>query len=393
MKIGLYGILGVYNFGCEAIVRGATSFIRAKYPDAEIIYFTYNYDYDSKVLSDLDILVEPIIINRSIPNRIYNRLSISLGLNNRKLMFDYKRIIDKVDLVVSIGGDIYTIPKCLREKKKYPYYNSLVDFCNKAIGSGKKVIVYGASVGPFGEYKKAVNYYKRNMEKYDLIICRETESIGYLNSIGINNCVFFPDPAFQVKTTEEVQDSQDYIGVNLSPLSIREIYGDLNEDCIKRVADILDELHEKSGQDLLFIPHVISKDKNDNDYLFLNTVKEHMQHNNHVRFANTDGGFIGIKKQLHSCRIVISARMHCAINAIVEGVPTIFLAYSQKSVGMCKYVYCSDKWLIDIQNINNYLIPKALEMINVRDDVSQYLDGRNIEIDNYYSHNIKTINF
>ena len=50
MKIGLYGIYGVYNFGCEAIVRGAVKLIHDLYPSAEIIYFTYNFEYDRNVL-------------------------------------------------------------------------------------------------------------------------------------------------------------------------------------------------------------------------------------------------------------------------------------------------------------------------------------------------------
>lgn len=33
MNIGLYGIYGVYNFGCEAIVRGTVQFIERVYPE------------------------------------------------------------------------------------------------------------------------------------------------------------------------------------------------------------------------------------------------------------------------------------------------------------------------------------------------------------------------
>jgi len=40
MRIGLYGIGGVYNFGCEAIVRGAYKVIQGLYPGADIVYFS-----------------------------------------------------------------------------------------------------------------------------------------------------------------------------------------------------------------------------------------------------------------------------------------------------------------------------------------------------------------
>jgi polysaccharide pyruvyl transferase WcaK-like protein len=54
MKVGLYGILGVYNFGCEAIVRGAYNFIRTVYPESEIVYFSYSPEFDKRALADLN---------------------------------------------------------------------------------------------------------------------------------------------------------------------------------------------------------------------------------------------------------------------------------------------------------------------------------------------------
>lgn len=92
-------------------------------------------------------------------------------------MIDYEAIIDSVDVIVSIGGDIYTIPQVARERHKYSYYNPLVDFCERAIRKGKEVIVYGASVGPWGKYKKAIDYNIQALSKYKMIFCREETSI------------------------------------------------------------------------------------------------------------------------------------------------------------------------------------------------------------------------
>nr|WP_317354366.1 hypothetical protein [uncultured Agathobacter sp.] len=69
VRIGLYGIFGVYNFGCEAIVRGAYKFINKIYSDAQIMYFSYNYEYDRKALSDLDLVVVPIIKKASFTDK------------------------------------------------------------------------------------------------------------------------------------------------------------------------------------------------------------------------------------------------------------------------------------------------------------------------------------
>ena len=61
---------------------------------------------------------------------------------------------------------------------------------------------------------------------------------------------------------------------------------------------------------------------------------------------------------MRECKIVISARMHCAINAVCENIPTIFLSYSQKSIGMCQYVYGTKEWVVPINNAEIELIPK-----------------------------------
>ena len=108
-----------------------------------------------------------------------------------------------------------------------------------------------------------------------------------------------------------------------------------------------------------------------------------MKHKNNVTFADCSGGFLGIKKQLRECKIVISARMHCAINAVCENVPTIFLSYSQKSIGMCKYVYGDDKWVILLNEIQTNLIEKAKEMLDDRETIIQVLSRRNREIQEY----------
>ena len=83
--------------------------------------------------------------------------------------------------------------------------------------------------------------------------------------------------------------------------------------------------------------------------------------------------------------------MHCAVNAIVENVPAIFLSYSQKSIGMCKFVYGSEEWLIDLKDAPMQLAPMIQKMMEVRDEIIQKLEIRNREIDAYYDENINKL--
>ena len=72
--------------------------------------------------------------------------------------------------------------------------------------------------------------------------------------------------------------------------------------------------------------------------------------------------------------------MHCAINAICESVPTIFLSYSQKSIGMCKYVYGNEKWTINIREMDKKLLGLALDMLRDKDEIANFLQSVNIRI-------------
>lgn len=61
MKVYLYGIQGVYNYGCEAMVRGISEKFKNMYPDCRVIYKTPDLANDSRVLSDCNTVeLEPI---------------------------------------------------------------------------------------------------------------------------------------------------------------------------------------------------------------------------------------------------------------------------------------------------------------------------------------------
>lgn len=375
MVIGLYGIHGTYNFGCEAIVRGATQFVSDVFPEAKIKYLSYSYEFDRKALFDLDIEVVPIKEKKTFVKRCINKVLRVFNVNRQYFYFDMKSLLSDVDMILSIGGDIYTIPSVYREKEKYLYYNSLIDFCNK---SRKPIAVYGASVGPWGVYDRAIKYYSCNMKKYKAILCREQCSVDYLNKLQFNNMVFFPDPAFQLGTGKN--NRGDFIGINLSPLSFYEVYGSYGEEQIVRMARLIDELCERFNRPILFLPHVLSNVEGDNDLWFLEKIMSVMNHRDNVTIADSKGGFLGIKQSIQNCHIVISARMHCAINAMEENVPTIMLAYSQKSIGMCEYIYGENQWCVSLKDLEATLINRINEMDQRYEEIVGKLSKRNEKI-------------
>ena len=388
-RIAIYGIGGLYNYGCEAIVRGTVEYIRNVYGnDVSITYYSRNMK-DDKIITD-SLGVNIVDIGRKSS---FFRKCISKAIDILELPItpfytkEFELIINNSDLIVSVGGDIYTIPKYLRNKKKYRYVNYLVEFGEKAIRAGKKVVIYGASIGPFGEYDKALNYYINHLRKIDQIICREEESVEYLRNQGItNNVRFLPDPAFLVgKCCNESE--RRYIGVNLSELSLQELYGKLTEERLLSICNLLSDIFQKTGFPLMFIPHVISPHTvEDNDLLFLEKVVNKLPENlKEKTILVRPKNFIDAKIYLNQCKVVIAARMHCAVNSIIEGTPAIFLAYSQKSKGMAGFIYGGEHWCVPIQQIDRNLLPVITELMENYNNIKAQIDKRNIEISEIYN--------
>lgn len=384
--IGLYGIYGLYNFGCEAIVRGSYQMLKAVYPHSRIVYFSYNYEYDKDVLTDLEIEVIKIRTRRSWLLKCANKFLQIIGCEKRIFSFDYQKMVEKADCIFSIGGDIYTIAQVLRQKKKYRYYNGLADFCDRCIALGKDVYVYGASVGPFGDYPKAVQYYRKHLAKYQKIICREDYSVQYLRGLGLTNTAFMPDPAFAVKGAVCSPQEKKYIGLNLSPLSLHELYGPAASKQIKPLAEMIEKLCETFSQDILLLPHVLAPNPQDNDLHFMSLLKDSVNPKYRQRLKMTEyhKGFLGIKQVLHQCEMVIAARMHCAVNAVTENIPALFLSYSQKSRGMAQYVYGHEKWVLPLAQAPRQLPLLAREMYRQKTQIAAFLQERNRQIEQDY---------
>lgn len=373
-RYGLYGIGGVYNFGCEAIVRGLVSTLKDLDDQCEIVYLTPNLEYDQERLGDLPLAFKMVRAKDSFIKKVVRKGFAVLGAEKRPLRVDLDDLLDGIDVLVSIGGDMYTIPAHLRAHDEYPYYNHLLDVCDRACDRDIPVVLYGASVGPFGDYVKAVEYYKNALRRYALIVCREYGSVDYLHTLGIDeNVMFLPDPAFCVASQcAEGDGGSSYIGINLSPLSFAEMTGvEDGRSGTDKALSLVKEILSVFDSRLLFVPHVLSSDPRDDDLGFMRAVYSMLDEDEKQRvdFADCSSGFVGIKAHLRQCSMVVAARMHCAINALHEDIPTIFLSYSQKSRGMCSYVYGSEDWVFSIDGAQINLLNAMKRMHGEREEI------------------------
>lgn len=374
----LIGIGGVYNYGCEAIVRGTEAIIRRKWPEARIVYASCRPEDDKQRLDGSGVE----IINRRLKGR-YSMRNIIRKLNSYagivwKPMLDSTKLLNGVDAILSIGGDIYTLGS------NCEYIASLPKFGDLAESRGIPYMLWGASVGPFNDNPQAKKFFKKHLGKISMISAREKDTVDYLASIGIiDNVVPCADPAFLVapeiiRTSSTVNDNLT-IGLNLSPLSAEHL-GISLDNAITIQAQMIEKLVEKFEAHVLLVPHVICDfAEGDDDLRYMERIMKKIstKYQGQVSLLDTDLGFIGTKEQLIKCDLIIAARMHCAINATAAHVPTLLLAYSQKAQGMAEYIYGHRKWVLSLDDFcSDKCIPAVRQMLDAKEDVHYCLADR-----------------
>lgn len=389
LTIGLYGIGGTYNYGCEAIVRGTEIILRDTYPDLEIVYASPRAEDDRKRLSGCKIKIVDRNYNSFFSfSKINSILSYNTGYYLNGFFNEDFSWADECDMIFSIGGDLYTLPDN-HEMRRFPrYYNPLIHFGEIMMNLNKKFIVWGASIGPFEKDLIAKRIFVDHLSKANLITSREPMTSSYLRDVGITkNVVDFPDPAFVLKnpffSEKEIKSKNDdiVIGLNLSPLSATQL--DIDNE-IEFGANIIRNLVKKFNADLILIPHVVS-DFNvlDDDLRYLKSIYESLSEDiiEKVQLIEHDPGYLGIRDTLKSCDIIIASRMHCCINSISIGIPTIFLSYSKKSLGMSQYIYNDNEFVYPLDKITDEsFFTLVKKIIFKKDDITNYLNRRLEEI-------------
>ncbi|MGA1871249.1 MAG: polysaccharide pyruvyl transferase family protein [bacterium] len=380
----LHGIGGVYNYGCEAIVRGTVIILRTIWPECKIRYASRRPIEDRQALADCNIEVVDHLSFRLL-KRIMGHSLWRCHLPYKWVYRESLRWVRKSDCIISIGGDIFTLPPQFSSKKNF----TQVDFANRVISSKKKFILWGASIGPFDDWPSAVPIFKRILQNTTLITAREQDTIDYLKSLGIlKNVVRVADPAFLMLATKGdngfpfPDSTKPVLGVNLSPLSVKYVFGlNMIDQVRKEQIEILRKIINVLDVNILLVPHVICpQQKNDDDYNYLFNIYESLIKNNNlqdrVALLPPSLGARRTKRLISRCDVLLAARMHCAIAGVSSGVPCLFLSYSAKAKGMAKYVYGNGKWVIPLQDFKREdIIQKIVELIENRKIIREKLSS------------------
>lgn len=341
-KIVLYSHGGSGNHGCEAIVRGTFNVLHGEVDEL------YSYRPKEDIKYGLNEILNIKEHKSFYPHFSLKRLKASLLVRlfhndeyAEKITYDalFKNL-KKGDIALSIGGDNY----CYSSYKEHAILNK---YLNKM---GVKTVLWECSVEP----SLIDEEMKKDLEKYSLIVARETISYEALKKVN-NNVIYSPDPAF-VMNSEKSDDNyklffeKETIGINISPVVIE--YSKHDDIVLKNVYVLIDYILQNTEYNIALIPHVSWEFTNDTE--ILTSIKNHYAENKRIILI-PEMEARKLKYIISKCSLFIGSRTHATIAAYSSNVPTLVLGYSVKAKGIAKDIFGSyEKFVISTQELNYF---------------------------------------
>ena len=351
-KFYLNGIQSLQNRGIDAIVRSTLALLKEHFGEVVVIVPSDNIEMDQRLWPDAENEGICFIEAYSPPyKKIWQFSQRNTGILLERFLWPFpfpaqhKILLQTVDIVLSIGGDNYST--------EYGFPSFLIGMDQLAIKEKKPTVLWGASVGPFSDYKDLESIMARHLSTMSAITVRETLSEYYTKkNLSLENVEYFPDPAFSLKPQKVdlssfwPQENQDsVIGFNVSPYLKR--FGDKAIDSIDEIALFIEEVITNYDCSVLLIPHVIH-----DDLTILNEIYNRLSCYS-ARVVGIDDNYNSaqLKYIIGNCRYFIGARTHSTIAALSCRVPTISIAYSVKAKGINIDIFDHTDYVLDIREV------------------------------------------
>ncbi len=354
------------NRGCEALVRSTLELLKTEFGDVEVLVPSYRPDLDAKQWPDAEKNGCRFVqaMHFPIELKIWGRARKSLPFLKNVFIPNYalpKQIesdMASCDALLVIGGDNITLDYGIESLIWH------IRFAQHARRMGKRVMVWGASIGPFSSEPAIEKFAADFLRSADFVTVRETISQKYLADIGVvNNVSLVADGAF-VMTPQLVDISSFWptasldgvLGFNISPL-IQKFRppAEPRETLQKEVAEFLKEVLDNSGTSILLIPHVDPLDgsaENSDSHYMREILEMTGGHDGGIRLAPNNFNAAQLKYILSQCTYFMGARTHATIGALSCLIPTVSIAYSIKAKGLNRDLFGDEALVLDTPLVN-----------------------------------------
>ncbi|OFX16153.1 MAG: hypothetical protein A2Z18_11525 [Armatimonadetes bacterium RBG_16_58_9] len=245
---------------------------------------------------------------------------------------------------------------------------------------GLRVALWGASVGPFSEDAETERMMADHLRRMTLILARETTTVSYLASIGVeDNVKLVADPAFVMEPSKpDLGDDiprmleENPIGLNISPL-VAQYRSETLGDWVDFARECIERLLEQDLGPVILVPHVMVPGHNDYDFL-VRAASGVTDFGKRVAILPPTLSAAEYKWVVSRLRAIVAARTHVTIAAFSSGVPTLSIAYSAKAIGINKDIYGHTDWCLPISELTpGSLVDSTRRLISREDEIRRQL--------------------
>ena len=355
------------NRGCEAIARGTQTILERVTSGRVVVrsgVIVHTDRDEHKVNIQTPVAGEPwqfaLRADRNLRARVLSKLGI------RRWAFRFRGIqqeLASASLVLSVGGDNYTLD--------YGRPDAFLDLDTAIRKSGKPLVIWGASIGPFTQDAEFEKTMLAHLKLHDHIFVRESVSYMYLVERGLDNVTQMADPAIWLAPAMPADPGYDVaafdgaIGLNLSPFQARQLsfggknYWETSDSELAALADfgagIVGALLSSDPRPVILVPHVMADEVWNNDWVLLDEVRKRLRPTDAERVTLLPQHLSAaeLKWVIGRCSIFAGSRTHSTLAAISSGVPTLAFAYSRKSTGLMRDLYGDDEMLLPNQRLDH----------------------------------------
>jgi colanic acid/amylovoran biosynthesis protein len=380
------------NRGCEALVRSTLQLLKQQFgDDVEVLVPSYRPDLDAPQWPDAKqhgarfVRAAPFPLELKVWSRL---LRLAPGLARRfapgyRLPADIAADLRSCDALLVIGGDNITLDYGL------PSLLWHVRFAEHAKRMGLPVMVWGASIGPFGKEPRAEKLVAGFLRQIDCVTVRETISLEYLKSIDVHaNVSLVADGAF-VMLPQPVDVSSWWpkagpsgvLGFNISPLIQKfRPAGEPHSVLQKEVAAFLRNVLERSDMGVLLLPHVdpLEGGGDNSDSHYMKAIQDMLgDQRGRLSLAPATLNAPQLKHVLSRCQYFIGARTHATIGAWSTQVPTVSIAYSIKAKGLNRDLFGDERLVLETNRVSTLTLQEYFDKLRAGGaDIQALLNAR-----------------
>lgn len=372
-----YYLAGQTNFGnrgCEALVRGTAKMISSQLPGAKILCPLKDIARDSLQWNEADKLGVSFVSCPTFPENLRWWARANRILPMEKFGFplfqndeDTVCHLQNASALIMTGGDNLTLDYGVLSLYQWGR------FVENAIDIGVPAILWAASVGPFSKNPRVEKVMARHLKRYAAITVRETVTLDYLRSIGVDHAELVADPAFHL--TPEPYDFADIVldtthqvlGFNVSPL-IRKFRKNKSsaKEMDKEIVLFLRQVVDQAEMSVILIPHVDPLDYSvpNSDWHYMKSLFSHLADlGDRVAILPPTLNASQLKSIIGQCDLFIGARTHATIAALSQGVPTVSIAYSTKAIGINRDLFGSTRYVLETPSVSKQSLVDALTLL------------------------------